>query len=40
MRSIETEGAVAERRTKGCAFALHAFSTPCSELIEVVEIAR
>jgi len=33
MRSIETEGAVG-------AFALHAFSTPCSELIEVVEIAR
>jgi hypothetical protein len=39
MRSIETEGAVAERRREGCAFA-HAFGAPCGERVEIVEIVR
>ncbi len=38
MRSIETEGAVAERRTEGCAFA-HAVCAADCECIETVEVA-
>jgi len=40
MRSIETEGAVAERRSEGCAFAFEAFRAACREHVEFVEIAR
>ena len=40
MRSIETEGAVAERRREGCAFALDAFRAACGQCIKSVEIAR
>mgnify|MGYP007016025556 CR=1 FL=1 len=39
MRSIETEGAVAERRTEAF-LATHAFRASRGELIEIVEIAR
>ena len=39
MRSIETEGAVAERRSEGCAFA-HALGAAYRQCIKSVEIAR
>ena len=39
MRSIETEGAVAERRSEAF-LTTHAFRAPCGQCIEIVEIAR
>ena len=40
MRSIETEGAVAQRRSDVSAFALHALSTPCGERPVLASSAR
>jgi len=37
MRSIKTEGAVAERRRDGCVFAAHAFGAEMREALVVVE---